>query len=241
MANQTNNRQAGADWYSIVQDIESAAIIGCGGIGSWLALFLNKIGLSLTLFDFDKVEAHNIGGQIFGRIGVNQYKSEALFETIQLFGNPNVKVQPFTLSAAEATFNHIPIILSGVDTLQARKEILTELENPAGTWKIYIDGRLRLNEFQIYVVYNNTADIKRYKDILEATVDTPEPCNAQQTSYMAAMIGSYMTNLLLNYYINIKNNADITEKIFKLSFNAENNQLTKELYGPETIITGNIK
>ena len=58
---------------------------------------------------------------------------------------------------------------------------------------------------------------------------------------MAAMIGSYMTNLLLNYYINIKNNADITEKIFKLSFNAENNQLIKELYGPETIITGNIK
>ena len=28
MANQTNNRQAGADWYSIVQDMESAAIIG---------------------------------------------------------------------------------------------------------------------------------------------------------------------------------------------------------------------
>lgn len=39
---------------------------GVGGVGSWLAVILAKMGFeNVTLFDYDKVEEVNLGGQLF--------------------------------------------------------------------------------------------------------------------------------------------------------------------------------
>ena len=41
-------------------------IIGIGGIGSWTAFILAKMGCQdINLYDFDEVEDHNIASQIY--------------------------------------------------------------------------------------------------------------------------------------------------------------------------------
>lgn len=54
-------------------------IIGCGSIGATLAENLLRLGLTkLTLWDFDKVEAHNLANQIFRQKDIGKPKVEAL-------------------------------------------------------------------------------------------------------------------------------------------------------------------
>lgn len=58
----------------------SVYIIGCGGVGSWLAPALAKLieQENLWLVDGDKLEAKNIDRQLFDDKDVGKYKAEAL-------------------------------------------------------------------------------------------------------------------------------------------------------------------
>ena len=41
-------------------------VIGCGALGSWLTFFLLKMGFkNITVYDFDKIEEHNLPNQFF--------------------------------------------------------------------------------------------------------------------------------------------------------------------------------
>ena len=54
-------------------------IIGCGSVGSTVAENLARCGVTkMTLWDFDKVEAHNIVNQMFTATDIGQPKVEAL-------------------------------------------------------------------------------------------------------------------------------------------------------------------
>src|ERR1035437_9086780 len=70
------------------------AIIGAGSIGSWTALALLKLGCSdVTVFDFDKVEEHNIGSQIYTMADIGKDKTQALKDRLGLLVNTEVKVE----------------------------------------------------------------------------------------------------------------------------------------------------
>ena len=54
-------------------------IIGCGSVGSTLAeLFVRNGVTKLTLWDFDRVEPHNISNQMFRQKDIGRLKTEAL-------------------------------------------------------------------------------------------------------------------------------------------------------------------
>jgi sulfur carrier protein ThiS adenylyltransferase len=60
------------------------AIIGCGGLGSNVAAMLLRSGVrTLTLIDFDVVEASNLDRQLYFRDQVGSLKTEALAETLR--------------------------------------------------------------------------------------------------------------------------------------------------------------
>lgn len=66
-------------------------IVGCGSVGSTLAENLARCGLTrLTLWDFDKVEAHNIVNQMFTQEQVGMSKVEALADILYNI-NPDIK------------------------------------------------------------------------------------------------------------------------------------------------------
>ena len=58
---------------------ERIHLIGCGSVGSTLAELLARAGFTkITLYDFDKVEAHNIANQMFVQSDINTPKVEAV-------------------------------------------------------------------------------------------------------------------------------------------------------------------
>lgn len=63
---------------------KSVAILGCGGLGSNCAVMLVRAGVrSLTLVDFDVVEAENLNRQMFFVEQVGEPKVEALASTLR--------------------------------------------------------------------------------------------------------------------------------------------------------------
>src|SRR5690606_481075 len=51
---------------------------GAGGIGSWFTLFLSKSRFKPTVYDFDRIEEHNTGGQLFRHEDVGSLKVDAV-------------------------------------------------------------------------------------------------------------------------------------------------------------------
>ena len=65
-------------------------MIGCGAIGSTVAENLARFGITkITLYDFDRVEAHNIANQMFWETDLGQLKIEATANQLRAI-NPDI-------------------------------------------------------------------------------------------------------------------------------------------------------
>ena len=69
---------------------------------------------------------------------------------------------------------------------------------------LFIDGRLAAEELQVYCVTGDSKwKIEEYKKSLFSDDEAEETvCSYKQTSYMANMIGSIITNALVNFVAN---------------------------------------
>ena len=73
------DRQDGIDCFTN----KSAMVIGCGGVGSWIAIDLALIGVgTVILIDPDKLESSNLNRTLFKLNQVGSYKTKALHELI---------------------------------------------------------------------------------------------------------------------------------------------------------------
>ncbi|WP_137896770.1 HesA/MoeB/ThiF family protein [Ramlibacter sp. 2FC] len=85
-----------------------ALVIGAGGLGSPVALYLGSAGVGrITLVDHDSVDATNLQRQVahtLARLG--QPKAESAREAIAAI-NPDVQVRPFTLRADDALLERL--------------------------------------------------------------------------------------------------------------------------------------
>ena len=124
-------------------------IIGCGSVGSTLAELLVRNGLTrLTLWDFDRVEPHNISNQMFRHQDIGRLKVEALRD-ILLEINPeaedDIEIKPTGWKGK---------LLSGylflcVDNIDLRREIV-EKHMDSTFVKAVFDFRTLLTSAQHY-------------------------------------------------------------------------------------------
>ena len=128
---------------------ERIHIIGCGAIGSTLAENLARFGFTkISLYDFDRVEPHNIANQMFTGADIGKPKIEAVKELV-------VKINP----EAEKDIKLFPEGWTGqrlsgyvflcVDNIDLRRKIASEnkLNN---TIKAMFDFRMGLTDAQHY-------------------------------------------------------------------------------------------
>lgn len=229
-----NDRFKGLDW--VMDDYPEVMIAGAGGISSWLSLFLGRIGVPMHIFDYDIVEQHNLGGQLFALNSIGQYKVNAVRNAVTQFClYPNLSTHfdkinfdtlPRLLSGYE---NRINYIFSGVDNIQARKDMALYFLNSANSMSnknILLDGRLLAETFQIYVVTKYNRDQYFEEAIFpdEEAVDSL-PCTAKQTSHVGAMIATMMTNYFTNILFNKKYNENIRDVPFFTSYDVSSNTL----------------
>lgn len=151
-------------------------IVGCGSVGSTIAENLARCGIKkMTLWDFDKVEAHNIVNQMFREADVGKTKAEAL-KDILLEINPDmeIKLKPNGWNGEMMS----GYVFLAVDSIEIRRKIVEQHMNNNNI-KAMFDTRTLLTGAQLYAA--NWSEYKSKKDFLatmqfsheEAAAETP--------------------------------------------------------------------
>lgn len=97
-------------------------IIGAGATGSAVALELAKLGVkNLHVWDFDKVEEHNLANQMYGPAHIGLDKVLALREVIAQQTGTEITVHAEAMTTTNIPDSHIAFLLT--DTMESRKDI----------------------------------------------------------------------------------------------------------------------
>lgn len=197
-------------------------IIGCGSVGSTLAENLVRCGLTkITLWDFDKVEAHNIVNQIYRQQDIGRLKVEAL-KDILIDINPELKD---TIELKPEGWKGK--LLSGylflcVDNIELRREIVEKHMNTLFV-KAMFDFRTLLESAQHYAA--DWSDLKMKQDLLnsmqfshdEASEETP--VSACGVTLGVATTVRLICALGVNNYINFVKGKGIKKMVIIDGFN----------------------
>lgn len=203
------SRFKSAPW--LPEDETTVVVGGAGGIGSWLTLLLARATFKPIVYDFDKYERHNMGGQFCTEKDIGKFKTEALASNVKLFTGNYVSTfnRAYDRSSIKSMF-----MFSSFDNMQARKDMFESWVDAVAEYPdiesiphIFIDGRLSAEQLQIFCV---TPD--RIDDYREHLFDDDEvedlPCTMKQTSHCAAMIASKMVGFFTNHMTNVKEGSD---------------------------------
>lgn len=208
------SRVKGASWFPLLYK-KDVMVLGQGGIGSWTALLLSRIGCTLHLFDMDRYEVHNMTGQIVKHNAVGMYKVDAMSDVIAEF-SPNCEMHVYPIRYDEDSFSN-DIMICGFDNMAARKAAFQNWKKhisglPEGVRQncFFQDGRLLAEQLQIFSIPGNDDErIATYeKDWLFDDKEVEEAeCTFKQTSHCAAMIASHMVGFLTNWVANVSMEA----------------------------------
>lgn len=217
MKENIKTRFKGAPWFlTETEKLSTSSILigGAGGIGSWTTLFLTRAGYPVCVVDFDTLEDVNLGGQFFLKEDIGSSKVIALYHAIYQSCDTQIEVEECMIDHNFIAEN--PCIISAFDNMDARKVLFNKWkENP--NREIFIDGRLSLETFQIYVVTSGREE--EYEKTLFEDSEVPDlPCTMKQTSHIAAMIATHITSLFLNYITNKRAGKEIRALPFYYEF-----------------------
>ena len=230
-------RFSGAAWFSKVQE-QTIILAGVGGIGSNMAIILAKLNpAAIYVFDDDVVESVNIAGQFYSKSDVGKFKVNALCENVVNFTNYS------TIYACNRRYwkgESIvgDIMVCGFDNMTARNEFYHAWKEHVGKKTeeekkkcLFLDGRLTANELQIFCITGeDTYYMEQYerKHLFKDYQAQELPCSFKQTGFMAQMIGSLMTNLLVNFCANLVSKVPVMSLPFLTSYKSDIMYLSME-------------
>jgi molybdopterin/thiamine biosynthesis adenylyltransferase len=197
---------------------------GAGGIGSWVALLVARLQYRLTIYDFDVIEEHNVGTQLYTtqQARTHQKKVVAVAALCNNYGGDPTKV--FVRDKKyDGMVSHV--MISGFDNMEARKEFFAAwkdhvLKNPdPAKTTIFIDGRMSAEQGLIYYV-KSKKDIEMYEKTLYSDEETEdEVCSYKATPHVGPLISSLMVSGLVNRAYNKSVGVDAREIPFETIFN----------------------
>ena len=172
-------------------------IVGCGAIGSSVAMQLTRLGgNNFYLYDFDKVEIQNVGVSQYNEQDVGLPKVGALTNHMKRI-NVLIKVQGYISKFTDYRGSKQGILILGLDSMKARKDIVELLVNCPDKPKTVIDGRMGAEHYQQYI-YDNITMAKYEKNWYSDEDSDQEPCTRKATSYCSNMSGSFIANSAKN-------------------------------------------
>lgn len=200
-------------------EVQNIGIGGVGGIGSWVTLFLSRLDKhNLNVYDFDIIEDHNLGGQLFSQYQIGSKKTNSIVELVDYLAGNSKNIKEYSKYGDSS---HVyPITFSCFDNMAARKlmfdkwKLAVNSESKENKKKfLFIDGRLEAEQYQVYVVTSDR--IADYEKTLFSDDELPDNgvCSYKQTSHFAAMIASKMVQCFTNFLANT-----VEEDTYELPF-----------------------
>lgn len=151
-------------------------IIGCGSVGSTIAENLARCGVTkMTLWDFDRVEPHNICNQMFRQQDVGKLKVEALKDILTDI-NPDI-VDELELKPDGWQGKLLSgYIFLAVDSIELRRKFV-EAHMDSPYVKAVFDFRTLLESAQHYAA--DWEDYKMKQDLLKSMQFSHEEAKAE--------------------------------------------------------------
>jgi len=169
-------------------------IIGCGAVGSFVALALAKMGVGrMLLFDPDTVEEHNLPVQFFTNLDIGKPKVTALANQLAML--TEVK----TTAVAEA-YDGQPLeglVVSAVDSMTARQRIWRHVRGRREI-SLYLDSRMGALVGQVLAVHpGSPVEEHAYRQTLHSQQDAlQEPCTARSVVFTVLGIAALASGIL---------------------------------------------
>lgn len=197
---------------------KKVAIIGCGGLGSSVAIALGASGIGkFFLIDFDKVAIHNLHRQIAFKIeDEGKYKAEVLANFLK-DRCPYVQAVPFTKSFDEFKKEDIEydLIIDCTDNLNTRVEI-DEFSKKINLPWIYGS----VEEFNGQVCFFEKSSFKAFKITDKRPAGIAAPIVMMIASFEANMAIRYLTGLNVDkdmlYYLYFNEEGEFIVQNFKM-------------------------
>lgn len=194
-----------------------ATVIGNGGIGSPTALGVAKLGVpKMTLYDFDTVEEENLSNQWYRHkyAETPTFKSDALAEQIGEFADCKVVAVPERYVAQPLS----GLVISGVDSMPARRRIWEDGIRFNPNIDLYIDGRMGgLSGRIISVRPADPDDVERYEETLHTDERTQEdPCGERAVMSNTLVMAGLITEVVRQWYATGRLIASVTFDVRKM-------------------------
>jgi molybdopterin/thiamine biosynthesis adenylyltransferase len=174
-------------------------IIGCGAIGSFVAISLAKMGLTnFILYDDDKVEEHNLPNQFFTTENICFWKTTATAYNMNLFNN-ECNIVNINKRFDKNCQTISPIVICCVDDINTRKKIFNQLltQNQERKYlQLFIDTRMGGLQGEVYFVdVTNKDSINRYLDTLFPKSKASQlPCSERSIIFTVMGVASIVCN-----------------------------------------------
>lgn len=151
-------------------------IIGCGSVGSTLAELLVRYGLKdITLYDFDRVEAHNIANQMFVSTDIGKEKVTAVADNLVAI-NPELSGTLKIVNKGYVGQRLNGYVFLCVDNIELRRKIVeANMMNPY--IKAMFDFRTRLTDAQHYAA--DWSDARQKESFLDSMQFSHEEAAAE--------------------------------------------------------------
>lgn len=216
-----DSRFSGAEYAPAIKQIPIATI-GCGGIGSPFHLMISRMNPKMIAnFEYDTVEIHNLGGQVFSMDDVGFPKADATAERLKAYSDYHEFVNFGKFE--EGNQQVLPVMFLCVDNNEVRKEAVEvwraaaekanwvftfEIDGEEYTfpWVMY-DGRLSFNSFDCYVVTKESVEYHYANRLPISTEDVlPPNCTTKSNPEVGFLTAGFMLTLYRNW---VHNQMDI--------------------------------
>ncbi len=176
-------------------------IVGAGGIGSFTALALAKMGLThITVYDNDAVDEHNQPNQLFGPGDIGAQKVAALRTIVGDLTDTDLVDVPVQVTGLGDLINPNGIMIAAVDNMAARK-VIYEAATKAPGIRFLVDGRLGGETVKVFCC-EPRGDCKDYEATLhDAALGATLPCTRQVVIDVAFFMAALVTRAVRRYLV----------------------------------------
>ena len=176
----------------------NVTIAGVGGYGAYLAYLISQnipAGSTLTLFDPDRVELHNVGNQFFSLPNVGSKKVSAVENRLEEF-DTSTTINVITIAENATCEDDCDVFLIATDNMASRKELYDQWVSHYQEGKIFIDMRSAAQQFQMYVL---TAPSSEYESTFFDDAEVSEgSCAFRQTPQTSMLAAAVTTQAFCN-------------------------------------------
>ena len=129
-------------------------VIGAGATGSRIVLSLAKLGLeNIHVWDFDKVEPHNIANQAFSQADIGKFKVDALADLVTAHTGLKLHTHNERVDGSQALGDVVFLL---TDSMASRKQIWDKGIRYKMRTKLMIETRMGSDQGRVYTI-NPTA------------------------------------------------------------------------------------